>query len=253
MTRRIIAIAANTFREAVRDRVFFGLLAFAALYIPLTIFLGKLSLGDLTMIRSFGLAGVYLSTMLMTVLLGASLLSTDIARRTLYFVLAKPVSRAEVVLGKFCGLFAAIAATTTFMAGGGLAGGACPGGGVDGAGLLAIGMGLVEVGLFIALLLALSAVLAPLTATICAAIVLVTGHLVDSALATAARFGGALQTFLLTLHYLFPNLEKFDLRDLVVHNIVPDGTALLFAVGYGAVYAGFLLVLAILLFERREL
>lgn len=250
---RIIVIATNTFREAVRDRIFFGLAAFAVLYILLTIFLGKLSLGDLTMIRSFGLAGVYLATMLMTIVLGSSLLSAEITRRTLYFVLAKPVSRMEVVLGKFLGLFAAMAATTAFMAVVYLGVVAFQGGGFDAGGLAAIAMSLVEIALFIALLIALSAVLQPLTATVCTAILLVAGHLVDSALQTALRVGGAVQVLLEAFHYLLPNLEKFDLRDLVVHGILPDGVTLLVAAGYGLAYVAFLLMLAIFFFERREL
>src|SRR6185369_15898518 len=106
--RRIIAIARHTFREAVRDRVLHGAAAGAFLFILLDFFFAKLALGDLVLIKSFGLAGLYFFGLIITIFMGASAIHAEIERRTLYFILSKPVSRAEFLLGKFFGLLAAL-------------------------------------------------------------------------------------------------------------------------------------------------
>ena len=57
----VIAVAKSTFRESIRDRVLYAILAFAFVYITFTIFLASISLGeDLHVVRSLGLAGAIL-------------------------------------------------------------------------------------------------------------------------------------------------------------------------------------------------
>jgi len=248
-----LTIAKNTFRETVRDRVFFGIVAFALSYIVLTIFLGKLSLGDLLMIRSFGLAGVYIFGLLVTIFLGSSLLSKEIERRTLYFVLAKPASRSDVVLGKFIGLFGAVFVTIVVMAVVYLAVVWYQGGGVDLPGLAAIGLEVIELGLFVALLIMLSAVVAPLTATICSLMILFVGHLLDSALQQAQLLDAPTRAVVQGFYYILPNLEKFNIRNIVVHGGMLSSTVFFEVAAYGFLYMAFLLVLASWLFEKREL
>src|SRR3989344_9479686 len=164
--RTILAIAKNTFREALRDRILYGIFAFAALYILCTLFMARLAAGGMVMIRSFGLAGIYIFGLLATIFLGSSVLYKEIERRTLYFVLAKPVTRGEVVVGKFLGMFAAVALSVGIMAAIYLAVVAYEGGGMDLWGLLAIGFELMELGVFIALLICLSAIVSPMTSTV---------------------------------------------------------------------------------------
>ncbi len=251
--RRALAIALNTFREAIRDRVLAGILGFAVLYILVVIFLGALSLGDLVMIRSFGLAGVYVFGLIATIFLGSSILHKEIERRTLYFVLAKPVTRGEVVVGKFLGLFAAVALSVGIMAAIYLAVVAYEGGGLDLWGLLAIGFEVMELGLFVALLMMLSAVASPMTSTVCAILVLVTGHLLGAALAQAKMVSGAAYTVVQVLYLVLPNLEKFNIRDLVVHQVALTPVVVVATVAYGGVYIAALLYVGWLLFRRREL
>ncbi|MCI0557553.1 MAG: hypothetical protein MN733_03585, partial [Nitrososphaera sp.] len=57
----ILTITKNTFKETVRNKVLYGILVFAFVYMLFTLFLGSISLGeDLHVIRSLGLAGIYL-------------------------------------------------------------------------------------------------------------------------------------------------------------------------------------------------
>jgi ABC-type transport system involved in multi-copper enzyme maturation permease subunit len=251
--KNIWVIAANTFRETIRDRILYGILGFAVLYILLDLFLAKLSLGDLAMIKSFGLAGIYVFGLIITIFLGASIIYKEIERRTLYFVLSKPVAHRDVVLGKFLGLTGAVALTTALMTIVYLVIVATLGGGFDGLGLLAVCFQFLEVAVFVVILIFISSIAAPLTSTLCAVIVLFFGHLLGAALANARQAGGALYRLLQAFYYLLPNLEKFNLRNLVVHHIGISFTAAVLAVGYAALYIAILLWGAVLILKRREL
>ncbi|MDO8516467.1 MAG: ABC transporter permease subunit [bacterium] len=249
----ILVIAKNTFREAIRDRVLYGMLGFAILFIALDLFMARLALGDLVMIRSFGLAGIYIFGLMITIFLGASIVHKEIERRTLYFVLSKPVARGHVIMGKFIGLFAAVALTTVLMALVYLCVIAYEGGGFDTLALLAIFFQMLEMGLFIALLVFFSSVVAPLTATICAIVILFVGHLLPTVIQNAEIIGGAVYAVMKVAYYILPNLEKFNLRNLVVHDLAPAFVSLLAAFGYAVLYGGILLFLAKGLLEKREL
>src|ERR1700683_3871763 len=105
----VFAVAKNTFKESIRDKVLYAIVAFAFVYIAFTVFLGSISLGeDMHVIRSLGLAGIYLFGLLLSIFLGPSLVYKELERRTLYFILSKPLTRAQFIIGKFLGLFASV-------------------------------------------------------------------------------------------------------------------------------------------------
>lgn len=251
--REILTIARHTFREAARDRVLYGLLAFAAIFIFLDFFFARLSLGDPIMIKSFGLAGIYLFGLIITIFLGASIIQKEIERRTLYFILSKPVSRAQLVLGKFFGLLAAILLTIALMAVIYLIVVALESGGFDRLGLAAIALQMVEMALLTALLVFFSSIVRPLTATICSMLLLFAGHLLPTVAQNARIIGGATYKLTFFLYYLLPNLAKFDARDLAAHSLALPLQAVLLAVAYGVAYTAILLLLAVECFKRREL
>ncbi len=251
--RTIFVIAKNTFREAIRDRILYGILAFAVLFILLTLFIARLSMGDMVMIRSFGLAGIYIFGLIASVFLGSSIIYKEIERRTLYFVLSKPVSRRDVILGKFFGLFAAIILTVVLMAVIYVGVIKYEGGGWDARGLLAIFFEILELGVITALLLFLSTVVAPLLATLCAIIILFIGHLLPAVLANTAQMSAGVTGAVKFGYYVLPNLEKFNLRDLAVHDVAIPGREIAWAFIYAAVYAVLLLFLANFFLKKKEL
>ena len=103
--RRVVAIARNAFREAVRDRVLYNLVVFALLLIGGAVFLGELSAGqEAKIIVDLGLSATLLFGMFIAVFVGVGLVYKEIERRTLYAILSKPVSRGEFLLGKYLGL-----------------------------------------------------------------------------------------------------------------------------------------------------
>ncbi len=102
---RVYAVAINTFREAVRDRVLIGVVAFASLVLLFTLALGELSLDqERRVIEDIGLASISFFSVVIAVSLGSSLLYKEIERKTLYVILPRPIHRHEFLLGKYFGI-----------------------------------------------------------------------------------------------------------------------------------------------------
>jgi ABC-type transport system involved in multi-copper enzyme maturation permease subunit len=102
---RILAVAVNTFREAVRDRVLNGVLGVALAVLVFTLALAEVSLDQRRrIVLDIGLASISLFSVVMAVFLGSSLLYKEIERKTLYVILPKPIRRHEFLLGKYLGI-----------------------------------------------------------------------------------------------------------------------------------------------------
>ncbi|MEY4510765.1 MAG: hypothetical protein RLZZ450_2887 [Pseudomonadota bacterium] len=102
---RIYAITLNTFREAVRDRVLYGVLGFACAVLFFTLALAELSLHDQgRVVADVGLASISMFSVMIAIFLGSSLLYKEIERKTLYVILPKPIRRSEFLLGKYLGI-----------------------------------------------------------------------------------------------------------------------------------------------------
>lgn len=105
MFSRIYAVAINTFREAVRDKVLYGVLAFATAVLLFTLALAELSLNQqLRVVLDVGLASISIFSVLVAIFLGSSLLYKEIERKTLYVILPKPIRRWEFLVGKHVGI-----------------------------------------------------------------------------------------------------------------------------------------------------
>ncbi len=117
MILRLGYIASNTFREAVRDRVLYNLIAFALLLTGAAVFVGQISIDiERLVVINLGLTAVSLFGMVIAIFIGIGLVSKEIEKRTLYTVLSRPVRRWEFIVGKFLGLAGTLMVNTFFMA-----------------------------------------------------------------------------------------------------------------------------------------
>src|SRR5437588_5985567 len=117
MNARVIHIASNTFREAVRDRVLYNLIAFALLLSGAAILVGQISIEiEKLVVINLGLTAVSLFGVVIAIFIGIGLVSKEIDRRTLYTVLSRPVRRWEFIVGKFLGLAGTLVVNTVCMA-----------------------------------------------------------------------------------------------------------------------------------------
>src|SRR6476660_9883482 len=117
MNSGIYNIAANTFREAVRDRVLYNLIAFALLITGAAVLVGQISIEiERLVVLNLGLTAVSIFGVVIAIFVGIGLVSKEIEKRTLYTVLSRPVRRWEFIVGKFFGLAATLVVNTFFMA-----------------------------------------------------------------------------------------------------------------------------------------
>ncbi|MCB9623160.1 MAG: ABC transporter permease subunit [Sandaracinus sp.] len=102
---RIYAIALNTFREAVRDRILLGVVGLASGVLLFSLALGELSLDQQRrVVEDVGLASISLFSVVVAIFLGSSLLYKEIERKTLYVILPRPIHRWEFLVGKHLGI-----------------------------------------------------------------------------------------------------------------------------------------------------
>ena len=101
----IKAIALNTFRETVRDRVLYAILIFAALATLAGLIFGAISADqDLRILEDLGLTTISLFGGIIAVFVSTTLVFKEIDRRTIFLIVTKPIERWEFVTGKFFGV-----------------------------------------------------------------------------------------------------------------------------------------------------
>ncbi len=255
---RILIVARNTFREAVRDRVLFNLVFFALLMIASAVVVGQISMDIETVVMvSLGLSAISLIGLLIAVFTGVGLVSKEIDKRTLHAVLAKPLRRWEFLLGKFAGLVVTLTVNTAAMAAGlflamlfvkhSIARG-------DAVVLVAVYFILLKLALVVALAMLFSCFTSPLLA------MLFTGGLYVAGLFVAqlrnlqnTQMTPQLQNLFSILSLLLPNFENYDVMGAAAHGRhIPTSLAVNNTL-YTVLYCTIVLGIAALIFSRKDL
>jgi ABC-type transport system involved in multi-copper enzyme maturation permease subunit len=253
---KILHIALNTYRETVRDKILYNLVFFALLLIACSYALARLAIGqEVKMVKDLGLAAIAIFGAAMAIVIGVGLISKEIERRTLYTVLAKPVSRSQFLLGKYFGLCLTLAVNVAVMSLSLYVMLFVLSRGVDPALLKAIyligwQLALVTaVALFFSTFASSSALSSVLTA-----FVYVVGHFSADLKRVGEVMDSAWAAQVATVvYYALPNLANFDVKGAVVYGDPVPWTTLGLASLYGAVYIGAILLLAGVIFRRRDL
>lgn len=114
MLARVAAVAMNTFREAVRARVLYGLLGLAVATSAYSLVIASMSLkNELRIIADIGASSMSLYAVLVAIVLGATTLYRELELKTLYPILTRRLRRHEYLVGKFFGIVTTLA---TFLA-----------------------------------------------------------------------------------------------------------------------------------------
>lgn len=268
MTMRLVrAVALNTFREAVRDRVFYNLLLFAVLLVGTSLVIGQLAAGqDVKIIKDLGLAAALMFGVGIAIFIGIQLVAREVERRSVHATLAKPVSRPVFLIGKYLGLLLTLAVNILVMSVALFAvlfvyRAVTPASvqaiwtapAVDPRLLVALALIYVELALVTAIALLFSTYSSALLSTTFTAAIWVAGHFVED-LRTLEQVGasGATQWGAWLISWVLPNLALFDVKAEVVHGVpVPLGQVLA-AMGYGAAYSVAVLLCAMAIFQRRD-
>lgn len=257
MNARIVHIAYNTFREAVRDRVLYNLIAFALLLSGAAVLIGQISIEiESLVVINLGLAAVSLFGVVIAIFIGIGLVSKEIERRTLYTVLSRPVRRWEFIVGKFFGLAGTLVVNTFFMAigvFGALFYVAHRFSKPDALILIALYFIILEFLIVCSVALLFSSFSTPLLSAIFAFSLFVIGSFADDLRGFAKMTHGITRWLAMGAAYLVPNFSALNVISAVAHQQHVAGQLILQNTLYALFYAVMALSGAVLIFEHRDL
>lgn len=251
----IWTLALNTFREAVRDRVLHSIFFFAVVTVCASLLLKDVTLGDQDkIVRSIAEGGIDLFASLIAMFLGISIIWKELEKKTVFTILSKPMPRWQFVIGKYLGLNLTIWVEIVLLS------------------LMyvllmvfqqdfpsmiffvSMGLLVMELMLLTAWATLFSTYSAPTTASAFTISIFTIGHLADDLWLLGSKSDSLfLEQIVHFIYWVVPNFEVLSIRELSVHERVIPWAQVGSAVGYGAVYSAVVLMVAVMLFNRKDI
>ncbi len=254
MSLKLRAIALNTFKEAVRNKVFYLLVVLGIATALSSQIISMLTIGEkVRVLKDVGLAAIDFFCVLIAVFTGINLVYKEIDKKTIYNIISKPISRSIFILGKFLGLaltllVALVSMVVIFYVYLWLAAGI-----FDAALLLYFLLLYLELLVITGISLVFSAFSTPILSSIFTISLYLIGHVTWTFNEFKDKLVKPLEKGIAYFfYYLLPNLEKFNIKDAVVMKTGLDSYLIIHALVYGILYTTALLILAILIFNRKE-
>jgi Cu-processing system permease protein len=256
MLHRILAIAQNTFRESIRSKVLYSVIFFTLLVCIAASAFGRVTIGNQELVvLNFGLFCISLFTILFVTISGSSLVAKELNKRTIFTLLARPIARYEILVGKWLGLF--LTATTLI---------------VMMSSALAFYIWLVfasnisiifsamlfiiiELMIMCSLILLFSSlVVTPLLIGIFSFALFLAGRSASYVLSLAENStANSISQWLLRVCYaILPKLETLAISDTIVAGELISAQYYLYSLSYAIGYSVLVLILAALIFKHRE-
>lgn len=252
---RMIAIAANVFREVMRDRVLYLIGLYAGGLMLASRLLPEVAAStENKILLDLAFAGMPVLGLIVAIFIGTNLVNKEIEKRTVFVLIAKPVSRAEFIIGKHWGLSAVLAVLITAMS--------------------AIAMAILFVlkipfsvsNLFISsgflflqlsLVSAVAILFSVFTGALLAMMFTFGVYLMGLLSQDIVKFGKltknpSIEAATQGLYLVLPDLARLDLKNQAVYNLIPASPILLSSALYALLYIAFTLSIASLIFSRRE-
>ncbi|MBE9137801.1 ABC transporter permease [Nodosilinea sp. LEGE 07088] len=254
---RVGVIGRTVFLEVIRDRILYLVALFALVMVIAKVLLPDIAVGaENKILIDLGLASIHLLSVVVAVFVGTGLINKEIEKRTVLVLIAKPVSRAEFIVGKHLGLTAVLAVLIAalgliFIALLAVSGIAFSLGSL----VLALLFMVLEAALLVAVAIAFGVFTSSLLATLLTFAVYLMGHLSQDLVA----FGQlsetpAVQRLTNILYLLLPDLERLNLRNQATYGpeLLPSVSELWGHGLYGLLYTALLLMVASVIFSRRQ-
>lgn len=254
--RQIFAIAHNTFREAVRNKIFYTLLFFSFVFALFSISLSMMVLGSLShVLVNMGLANIEIFGTLIAIFVGISLVYKELEKRTIYTIMSRPIKRWQFVLGKYLGLILTLIVEIFIMSAiyfivmtiyGDLD--MMPGS------FIAIWLIFIKLLLITSVAVFFSSISTPILSGMFTLAFYVIGS-ISGYLLKFIEMGmpATLVSAIRTAAFVLPDFSFMDIKSLVVYNKPIDPNLVFNASIYGLLYATMILVLGIQIFEKRDL
>ncbi|MEE2756439.1 MAG: ABC transporter permease [Myxococcota bacterium] len=258
--RKILAVAQNTFREAIRNRIFASLIFFTLGLLGFTLAMSSASLHEeVRLMTDVGLFLTSTAAVFIAIFTGVNLVYKELERKTIYTLMAKPISRPQFLLGKYLGLLQTMFVLVSVM--GVMLCGilATVGGNVGVAIMQAIWLIFIEVAIVVAVALIFSSFSTPFLSGLMTLGVFVVGRFVDAL--QNLRLGDAdkpdamtslVSTVIRGIVRVVPDLSIYNVTPQVVYNRPMTVEFIAQASLVGFTYIVVCLGIASVLFSRRD-
>lgn len=252
---RIWAIAANGFREVIRDKILYVIGLFALFLIIALRILPYIALGtDDKIFLDLGIGTMNFLGVIVAIFVGTGLINKEIEKKTVLILIPKPITRSEFIIGKHLGLsgvlFVLIAIMSiiyfSLMS---FSSFTYPLNSL----LVAIVYILLELALITAFAMAFSVFTSSILATLFSFGIYIMGHLSRDLLELAKiTENPGIQKLTKTLFLILPDLERFNLKNEAVYSSLPSTGELMTDAIYGILYIILLLTITIFIFSKRQ-
>ncbi|MCK4762313.1 MAG: ABC transporter permease [Candidatus Aminicenantes bacterium] len=251
---KIKAIALNTFKEAVRNKVFYLLIVVGILFALSSHIISMLTLGDkIKVLKDVGLASINFFCVLIAIFTGINLVFKEIDKRTIYNIISKPISRSNFILGKFFGLGLTLLVALLSMAVIFFLFLLISTGEFDSRILLYFALLYFELLIISAISILFSSFSTPILSSIFTISLYLIGHVswtfnefkhnLIKPLEKAAAY---------LFYYIMPNLEKLNIKNIIVLDVPIKSDVITASLLYAVCYISAVLILAILIFNKKE-
>jgi len=256
MLHRILLITTNTFREAVRNKVFYTLIFFALLLAAFSVTLSTMIIGSYTrIIVDMGLAIIEIIGTMIAIFVGITLVYKEIEKRTIYPILARPIHRFEFVMGKFLGLSLTLLLEVAFMA-------------MVIMGIVVFNDGAAEVvwilkgvsmiGVQLMLMVAVAVMFSAISTPILSGMFTIGFYLIGTTSAYLPylvddKTSASMRRLIDVVGFIAPNFDIFNYKGVIIHHVALGLESYLYSLLYGCSYIGIILTIAIMGFRSRDL
>jgi ABC-type transport system involved in multi-copper enzyme maturation permease subunit len=252
---RIWAIAANGFREVIRDRILYVIGFYALLLILASRILPLIAVGgDSKIFLDLGIGVMNILGVIVAIFVGTGLINKEIEKKTILVLIPKPITRAEFIIGKHLGLSGVLVVllatmSTIYLLLMTLFSITYPLNSL----LVAIVYILLELALLTAIAMVFSVFTSSILATLLSFGVYIMGHLSRDLLELGKiTKSESIEAITKSLFLILPDLERFNLKNEAVYGLLPASDQLFSNALYGILYLILLLTITIFVFSKKQ-
>lgn len=262
-------VAVITFKEGIRNRAIYGISIFALLLLGANLLISGMMMQEVGKVAvDMALSTISFTGLLLILFVGINLMAKDLDKRTIYMVLARPISRPQYIVEKFLGMASLIVVSIGFLS------------------LFAslsilmvkmsypgyfprfswgvVFMAIAFTTLSLILISALSFLFASFSSTSFITLILtivsyIIGQsisdvksLVEAPQAVGIQVSPVTVKVVQIAYYIFPNLSLFDIKTQAAHGLSLPPSYIFWTVSYGLVYTCIAIAIAAIIFRRRE-
>ena len=253
--KNIFTIAKYTFLELYKSKILINIVFLGLGIVLISYLASELTYGTPVKIAlDFGLGALSLSTVGISIFMGANLIQKELETRTVYVIISKPIKRFYFILGKIVGISGILLVNTLILGSISISFFGLLGGEITA--ILFWTILFIYIESIIILLVALFfSMITNITMTVIYTLVIfILGHAIGNSInLPAIQNNPALLKFIQFYSYFFPDLSKFNIKDFVIYQQSLSGEFIRGGLLYGFVYCITLVLLLFFIFERKDL